>query len=326
MKTLAFALLGYCVTTARAEVVVYEGDVFPETAGWERAGSSDCDRWIQDQWLHQFCGLGKGQGPVGETDYYQQPLVALAGTVQFFVEWRVHSDVPASVIGGTPTVVSAFGNSGTNYHTTITDTRVRCWRDNLLPIIYVDYEAGPHILRVEHCHASLCGEHQFTWYIDGEVVHSGMAEGPYATPDSKIIWGPSHYQFDNHCQWDFVRYGTVPAPASGDFDSNGEVDSFDHFYFSECQQRSAGGEPAFPSCAWADFDDSNTVDCSDWATFKAAWTGLGSPPINVACGEGAIPATSDWGFAILTLLTLSAATILFHPHGDRLTPIKQRRA
>jgi len=151
----------------------------------------------------------------------------------------------------------------------------------------------------------------FHWYVDSVLVLEGLADGPFPDFDSRITWVGRTSTMPTLNAWRYVRYGDIPLGASGDFDSNGEVDSFDHFYFSECQERSAGGEPAFPSCSWADFDDNDTVDCSDWSAFKAAWTGLGNPPINVACGEGAVPALSAWGMLVAALSILTAASLAF---------------
>ena len=219
-----------------ADVVVYDGDVLPEELGWERefGGSPGCDRWVEDGWFYLFCDLPKGwEGPCGDTDYYRKPIGEFAGEQPFFVEWRAETDCPGSIleVSGTAAALSAYSGGAGSYHTTFTDDRVRLiWGGIPGGLIYLDIPPGmPHTYRVE-----TYGEEWFAWYIDGEVVNDGVPEYQYPTAESGIIWGSRHYLFDTLTRYDYVRYGTIPADGSGDFDSDGQVDSFDFYYFEEC--------------------------------------------------------------------------------------------
>ena len=148
---------------------------------------------------------------MGEADFYQRSLSDFAGEQAFFVEWKVETDAPSSILdsSGVPVVVSAFGTAAANYHMTITDTRVQLWRGNFLPILLVDIEPGvPHTYRLE-----LHGADSYAWYIDEQLIDSGIPEGPYPNSDSVLIWGARHHYFDNTTRWDYVRFGTFePDP------------------------------------------------------------------------------------------------------------------
>jgi hypothetical protein len=182
----------------------------PELDGWQREGSFDCDRWIEDGWFHQFCELGEWEEPIGETDAYRTSLAGFAGVENFFVEWVVETDIPAAIleVSGVATNVTAGGNGAAFYHTTITDERVQLLRDTDIPLVFVDIEPGvPHKYRIELTPSS------FKWLIDDEVVHSGTPEGPYPTEDSYLVWMSRHYLFDNNSGWDYIEFGSVePTP------------------------------------------------------------------------------------------------------------------
>lgn len=196
-----------------ASVVTYDGDVFPEAAGWERITFLDCDRTLQDGWFCQSCGLAGSPGPIGETDYYQRSLSPFTGNQVFFIEWRVGTNIPSALFeeSGVGTVLSAFGRSGTNYHFTMTDTRARLIRDNLLPITYVDFDSAvPHTYRLE-----LYADERYEWYVDAQLVDCGLPEGAFPANDSKLIWGARHNVYENDSCWDYISYGLVPEPAAG---------------------------------------------------------------------------------------------------------------
>ena len=124
MKRSLFLLLTASTGIANAQVVLYDGSVMPESDGWQREGSFDCDRWIDEGWFHQFCELGVWPPePIGETDVYRKSLADFAGVQDFFIEWVVETDIPASIleVSGVATAVAAGGNGAARYHTTITD-------------------------------------------------------------------------------------------------------------------------------------------------------------------------------------------------------------
>ena len=204
MKHVPFLLVALFSTVATGASFTYDGDAFPEDVGWERISNLDPERSVQEGWLVQVF-----QAP-GEQDFYRRSLTDIAGSETFFVEWQVETTAPSSLLelSQTPVVVSAFGSTSSTYHTTITDSRVQLYRDTGIPLVYVDIDAGvPHTYRVE-----LHGTASYAWYIDGELVDSGVPEGPYPTESSFVIWGAEHDDPGHTTRWDFVRYGTIDAP------------------------------------------------------------------------------------------------------------------
>jgi hypothetical protein len=210
MSRYALLCLVVPVASGFAQVVVYDGSVMPESDGWQREGSFDCDRWIDEGWFYQFCELPEGwPEPIGETDVYRKFLADFADVEGFFIEWVVETDIPASIleVSGVATVVAAGGNGAARYHTTITDERVQLLRSTTIPLVFVDIEPDvPHKYRVELTPTS------FAWLIDDEVVHSGVPEGPYPTEGSYLVWGSRHYLFDCTAEWDYVKFGVLDPP------------------------------------------------------------------------------------------------------------------
>ncbi len=94
----------------------------------------------------------------------------------------------------------------------------------------------------------------------------------------------------------------------GDFDSDGDVDfdDFDAFVFCFA----GDGERMEAGCEHCDLDGDSDVDCSDWIVFRGAWTEPQSPPEFSLCAYLAIPAVSQWGAVVMTLLLMISGTIL----------------
>jgi len=259
-----------------AQVRTYEGAVFPEALGWERVGTVDADRWLENGWLRHYTDLGAwAPGPIGEQDFYRRSISEFVGAPTFFVECRVVTDVPSELfdVSGVATAIVAGGRSGVHYHFTLTDERVRLIRSNFLPITFASIDAAiPHVYRLE-----LHGAELYVWSIDGQVVDAGLPEGAYPAESSVLIWGTSHDEYDNTTRWDYVRYGVIPLDASGDFDGSGNVDLFDYYFAHECltnDRPGINGGPgldAGPGCRFTDFDFDNDVDLRDLAAFHNAF-------------------------------------------------------
>jgi hypothetical protein len=204
----AFFIFTASAGLSLGQVVTYDGSVMPELDGWQREGSFDCDRWIEDGWFHQFCELGEWEEPIGETDVYRKSLAGFAGVGNFFVEWVVETDIPASIlqVSGVGTNVAIGGNSPAFYHTTITDERVQLLRSTSIPLVFVDIEPDmPHKYRIELTPSS------FKWLIDDEVVHSGTPLDQFPTDASFMVWGSRHYLFDNNSRWDYIEFGALES-------------------------------------------------------------------------------------------------------------------
>jgi hypothetical protein len=278
-------------TVAIAEVVTFEGNVLPEDAAapWERIGTFDADRWIEDGWFHQYCDLGVWPGPrFGEDDWHQRWVTEFAGTDTFFVAWRVESNAPSEILDffGTPTVLSAFGNTSAYYHFRFTDERVLVQRSTMLPLVYLDIEPGvAHTYYLELTTIDPGPRYMYAWYCDAVLIDGGVANGPYPTADSRLIWGARHDTYENHTRWDYVRYGIIPQPGSGDFDSSGLVDQTDLYMFQDCL---LGPVPHGPGCSWADMNGDAITDGQDIGLFVDALL-AGQPPPPPAGQEQAAP-------------------------------------
>ena len=253
---------------AGPKVVTYEGNVFPEQLGWERvlADTPGADRSIVNGVLVQSVTLPEGwAGPLGDAEFYRISLAEFAGVEQFFIEWRAVTNTPASVLdySAVPVALSAGGTLGVVYHTTMTDSAVALFRTTQIPIVYVSIDDGvPHTYRLE-----VRGTKSFAWYIDNQVVESGVPRGSYPDETSELIWGVRRSYFDSITMWDYVRFGVIPKDGSGDYDSDGAVSAFDYYFAAECMNAGGPGHDAGPGCRFADFDGDSDTDLADFAEF-----------------------------------------------------------
>ena len=274
MRRTTYCFLLILSTPALGEVVTYAPVVFPDEDGWERrlADTYGADRWIENGWLFHFVDQPDGwPGVFGNAEFYRRSIADFAGCEAFFVEWRAETDAPSSILesSGTPVVVSAAGASYAVYHTTMTDARVQLFRDTFIPLVFLDIQPDvPHTYRVE-----LRGISSYAWYIDGEIVDSGIPIGPYPTESSFLIWGVRRHTFDATTRWQYLRYGTIPLEGTGDYNSDGILCTFDLYFFHECLSSGAPGDDAGPGCRFADMDSDTDVDLHDFALFQNAFTG-----------------------------------------------------
>lgn len=271
MLSIGFAIILSGGAIGGPTINTFEGIDFPERVGWERIVFTEISRDIAVGWFFQYVDFAN------EVDSYRLPLSDFVDASTFFVEWRVESDAPSSILdfSGTPVAVSAAGMSSAIYHFTVTDSRVQVWRGNSFPIFLVDIEPGvPHTYRVEVCGPPTCDGDRYVWYIDGILGDSGISRAPYPTEDSFLIWGTRRQRFDSNTRWDYVRYGRTPRDASGDFDSEDGIYLRDFYFFHECLTNErigingGPGNDAGPGCRWADFDADADVDLVDLAAFQ----------------------------------------------------------
>jgi hypothetical protein len=204
------------IKTVSGGVISYEGTVFPETEGWRRSTSLlYSDRTIENGWLVQRAEVIPTPPYLDtqEDDFYYHSLAAFSGASFFFLEWRVEADGPSSAIASVaPASIVAYGSFGIGYHFTIADDQIRLIRDNLLPIVFVDIEPGvPHTYLLE-----LYGSDLYQFFIDGQLIDSGVPEGAYPTPDSEIVFGARAATPEGvtTVRWDYIRYGVIPEPAT----------------------------------------------------------------------------------------------------------------
>ena len=267
-------------TLVSAQVVSFEASSLPERDGWQ-IFQLFCDPtvWTETGWLYhdvQMCE--DSDPPEGQVAAYERSLADFIGMDTFFVEWVVETTADRSEIPfGGGAALSAWSHGGVNYVFFIARDQAKLNRDNTLPIIFVDIEPGvPH-----HFRLALFGSVLYVWYIDGEIVDSGVPEGDFlAALNPNISFRAKARFLPNLTKWDYIRYGTIPDDGSADFNSDGQVDAEDLYYFQECLTTEAGG---WAGCAWADMDESGTVDCDDWFLFLGVWTDPADPPTNPEC-------------------------------------------
>jgi hypothetical protein len=292
------------VATVRGEVFSSEFFSDPISEGWERIQEyCNPETWVEDGWYFQQFDLDgcPPPPPDGDQEAYSRWITDYNGEPEFFLEFRVLTDGDRSEIPGGAPAGTAMGNFfGISYNITVARDRVKFLRDVQLPIYFFDIEPEvAHTYRIELYPDS------YVFYIDTRLADEGVPEGPFPSNDARLVWVGRSWYLPCNNQWDFFRYGVTQQPGSGDYDSDGEVDDFDFFYFQD--YFSGSNHPALPGGAFADFDFDGDIDRADWEAFKAAWTGPGDPPTFI----DPIPAVSAWGVVVMTLLLLTAGTILF---------------
>jgi hypothetical protein len=290
------------------DVFSYEGDSFPTEAGWEVVQNyCDPEEWVADGRFWQHVDICEGDPPPGgQESSYERLLLEYVGAESFFVEWKMETDGDRSqIIYAAPATFTVWSSGSVDYRFTIARDLVKLNRDNTLPIVLVEIEPGvPHIYRLE-----LESDTWYRWYIDHIIVDEGVPEGPYPSYTPGITFRAKYYSSESTAQWDYMRWGDTPTPGTGDFDSDGQVNAFDLYFFQD--YFSGPGVDAGPGARWADFDFDTDVDCDDWEAFQLAWTDPDDPPPLAPCDLNPIPAVSDWGVVLITLLFLTAGTILF---------------
>jgi hypothetical protein len=254
--------------TGFAQIVAYEADSgFPENAmpSWTRFGTFDADRWFENGSFLQYVELGAwAPPPYGELDGYRRTISEFTSVPAFFLEWSVVTNAPSADISGGPVVMSAWGNGPALYHFSITDGLVRFSLGNpTQATLFVPVVGGtPHTYRIE-VHNSI----DYTWYIDGRVIDWGTSAGPYPTASSRLSWSSQYYYHDHTAAWNYIRYGVIPRPGSGDYDSNGVIDATDAYFFLDCL---LGPDADGPGCRWADLNGDGKVNGDDIQPFAAA--------------------------------------------------------
>lgn len=205
MLTPLFVLCLVSFTVPSGSVITFEGDSFPETSGWTRSVFLTPQRTLENGILIQYFDS------VGDHDFYRRFLSAFSASTNFFAEWRVQSDAPSTLLDSfqIPAGFVLSGNTGVTYHFRFTDSLGLFTRsDNSLFFFPLEPHMF-HTYRVE-----LLENDSYRFLIDGRLVDSGEQSGPYPTLMSEIIWGGRFYEPNQTIQWDYIRYGTIPEPAT----------------------------------------------------------------------------------------------------------------
>ena len=201
------------VASADVPPVFFEGDCFPEDLGFERQIHQDPVRWIDDGWFVQEIDVGEGDGSPfsGDHDTYVLDIGLYTGE-PFYVEWRMITDAPNEEIdthnGGAKMIL--VGGS-VAYHCSMASGLARILRGYPYPTQYFEIEPGvPHTYRLE-----VYGAEYFSLSIDDVIVDDGLPEADWPTPTALISFGSLYYLNEHTTQWDYVRFGSIPEPATG---------------------------------------------------------------------------------------------------------------
>ncbi|TWT44226.1 hypothetical protein RAS1_06360 [Phycisphaerae bacterium RAS1] len=248
---------------------MYECDQTPANAGWDvlQVWCAPLE-WVVQGWLYQHVELCPGYDePNGQTASYRRSADDLAGAVDSYIEWRLQTDAPRTEIPWGGGAALAVADDVSWYSFNVASDQAKLFRSSDLPIVFVAITHDlPHTYRLE-----VRGTSMYTWYVDGEIADSGVPVGPFPGANPRITWRARSAYEPNTTRWDYIRYGTIPADASGDYDSDGDVDADDFYFFEECAL--GDGVPSGPGCRFADFDADGDTDCDDWAEFAARWSG-----------------------------------------------------
>jgi hypothetical protein len=159
----------------------------------------------------------------------------------------------------------------------LASNQIKLKGDADLPILFYDVQPGPHTIRLELFNDPPPAS--FHWYVDSVLVLEGLADSPFPDFDSRITWQGRTWMQPTRNAWYYIRAGDLPAEASGDFDSEGDVDLRDFYFFHECltnEHLGINGGPdndAGPGCRWADFGGDGDVDLADFAAFQNLFEG-----------------------------------------------------
>ncbi len=259
------------VATAHGQVYSSEFLSDPVSEGWQLF-QQYCGpaTWNANGRYHQRLGFPSCNPPDGGTDSYTRWITDYNGVSRFFFEFRVFTNGDRSEIpGGAPTALTTGNYFGISYHVTLARDQVKLLRDVDLPILFIDLEQGvPHTIRLELDNRP---PETYRWYVDGTLIDEGLAEGAYPSEDARLTWRGKAWYLPCENAWDYIRYGVTPQDASGDFDSDDDVDERD-FYFL-LNYLSGPNADAGPGGRFADFDGDTDIDLADFAAFQRAFTG-----------------------------------------------------
>jgi len=304
-----YALIGVLAGAqgiALGQVVSTEFNGAPETEqAWTRDFFCTPLRFSDNGTYVEVLEVGECKPPpVGDAEEFVLAASSFNGTSRWFVEFEVLATAGSQAIpGGAPAAMGTGNNFGLNYTATVASDQVKIFRDPAAGTLFIDVTPDiPHVVRLELSNGPAS---TFRWYVDRALVDEGDAEGPFPADDARVVWVGRAWMIPTVNRWSYFRYGVPAADASGDWDTDGQINSADVFYVQECFGRPDGD----PGCTWADMDSDNDVDCDDWTLFTNAWTGSGSPPAFAPCAPALVPTVSQWGLIHMSLLALTAGTI-----------------
>ncbi len=203
------ALLLVSASVGLADIVSYDCDSAPVDENWQLFQAvCDPQQWTADGLLFQQVSLCEDIPDWGAILDHFKNIENLEGLTSWFAEWRMMTTGISEELPHTaPTALVLNDGNGMTYHFTIADDRVRFIRDLGLPILYFDIEPGMRTFRVELFGVDL-GE-IYVVYVDGAVVDSGEAEGPFFNPPWQALaeFRAKSKFVPSTATWDYIRWG-----------------------------------------------------------------------------------------------------------------------
>ncbi len=341
--------IGAHLSTAKAQVSSWEGDSLPTDSNWNLvAQDCDPTVWVDQGWYFQDMDSTDCPPPLEvEQEAFRKPLNAWVGYPTFFVDWLVEGGSDQSeIVWGGPTALAVAHSYGVRYTFFVARNLAKLNRDNLLPLVHVPIKPGiAHTHRLELYGAELYVWYIDGQVVDsGEPEGDLLVFNPRITWLGASINLPTVNRFD-HIRYGVIP---VDASGDFDSDGSVDGSDYPYFVecLCHCGDYSGAHSPlnapfgpdgpvagpdcdcpdvdAGPGCRWADMDPpagtgdgtpgDGDVDCADWFAFVGAWTGADPPPPAPAACElpptgPAVPALTQWGAAVLTLLFLTALTL-----------------
>lgn len=263
MRFLVVAQL-FFIKTSLAQIVVYDGAVFPEAAGWHRDSVAyPAERWIEAGWLVQET---EPAGDGSEQDAYRRSIAEFAGAASFFVEWRVLTDGPRRGIpAGSPCGLTATGFRGVRYHFTIAEDQARLIDSGLNVILFEVGGGAAHTYRVEVRGVS------YAVAIDGQQVYGGTTSVAYPTDDSFVVFWARAPGESATTRWDYIRFGVIPDAEPADVNCDGMINLFDVDPFILALFDPTAYAATYPNCdpSLADLNRNGVIEFFDIDPFVA---------------------------------------------------------
>lgn len=181
--------------------VAYEGDVFPEQAGWDRQNSPDESiRSIED-------GIFILDTRTNDEmfDFYRIERPIDPGPGEFFIaEWRLRVVENNGSIYGDAGVTIAPDIEGAlafRYFEDAVNSTREAWSFPIHPGVF-------HIYRLESSNMR-----DYELRIDGTFVRTGVWDAN-SLLNSFVAFGDGVYPSSSLTEWDYMRFGVIPEPAS----------------------------------------------------------------------------------------------------------------